>query len=102
MDFKLITCIVERGKADKIINKAIQSGAQAATYYYGKGRGIRERMGIVGKFIAPEKEIILVVTKQDKARVVFNAMVQAGELNVPGKGFAYIQSVEDAVGFLAM
>lgn len=99
MSFHLITCIVERGQAEKTIDAAIAAGAQAATVFYARGRGLREKLGIVGKFIMPEKEVVFIVTKEEQNKAVFDAAVSAAQLNVAGKGFAYIQPVEQTVGF---
>ena len=100
MDYREITCIVERGKADGVIDAAIKAGAQAATVYFARGRGVKERLGFIGKLIQPEKEVILIVTKQDETQKVFDSVVETARLKEPGRGFAYIQPVEQAVGFL--
>jgi nitrogen regulatory protein P-II 1 len=54
-DVALITCIVQRGVADKIIQAAREVGAQGATVHYAKGMGIRERLGILGVAVDVEK-----------------------------------------------
>jgi nitrogen regulatory protein PII len=100
MKYHLITCIVERGKLSKVIDAAIKAGAQAATFFYARGRGVRERLGKLGAFIHPEKEVAFIVTKEEQTEVVFNTIVSVAELHTPGKGFAYVQPVEKAVGFL--
>ena len=46
-DVALITCIVQRGMADEIINAAQEAGAQGATVFYARGEGVRERLGIL-------------------------------------------------------
>ena len=40
-DVYLITCVVESGIADKIINAATSVGAQGATINYARGTGVR-------------------------------------------------------------
>jgi len=100
MNTKLITCIVENGKADTIIDEALRRGAQAATYFDAKGRGVREKIGVSGMFIKEEKEVILIVTKDTDVNNVFDAVVSMGGLKERGKGFAFIQPVENAVGFI--
>ena len=42
----LITCVVQRGAADAIINAAREAGAQGATLWFAKGMGVRERLGL--------------------------------------------------------
>lgn len=100
MNAKLITCIVEKGKAEGIIEEALRKGAQGATYYDAKGRGIREKIGVSGMFIKEEKEVILLVVKTELAGDIFDTVVRMGGLKERGKGFAFIQPVESAVGFI--
>ena len=100
LQYHLITCIVERNRADIVVDAAIAAGAQAATMFYARGRGLREKLGILGKLIQAEKEVILIVTKEEDRKKIFDAVVSAADLDKPGKGFAYVQPVEDAVGFL--
>ena len=44
----LITCIVEMGSAEKVLEAAKNSGAQGATINYARGTGIREKLGLLG------------------------------------------------------
>jgi nitrogen regulatory protein PII len=99
MSFQLITCIVERGKADKIVDEAIKAGATAATMFYARGRGVKEKLGFLGKFIMPEKEVILIATKAEQTQNVFDVVAKAAQLDIPGKGFAYVQPIERTAGF---
>ena len=99
-DLKLITCIVQRGKAEKVIDAALLAGAPGATYYYGRGTGVRQKLGVLSKLIVPEKEIIQIVIKENMADKVFDAIVKAGKLDKKGQGFAYIHKIDRAIGFL--
>ena len=101
MNFHLITCIVERGKAGRVVDEALKNGAQAATIFHAHGRGVKEKLGLLGRFIQHEKEVILIVTKEEETQKVFDAVVLTGRLKEAGKGFAYIQPVEQAVGFIS-
>ncbi len=96
----LITCIVQRGRADKVVDQAIAAGAEGATIYYGRGRGVREKLGFLGRFIKPEKEVVLIITRAEQTDAVFDAVVAAANLNEEGKGFAFLHTLDRAVGFL--
>lgn len=96
----LITCVVQRGHADDVVDAAIAAGAEGATIYYGRGRGVREKIGILGRFIKPEKEVLLIIVRQDQTDNVFDAVVAAADLNQPGKGFAFLHSLDRAIGFV--
>jgi nitrogen regulatory protein PII len=100
MELKLITCIVERGKGDGIVDEALRCGAQAATIFDARGRGIREKIGVSGMFIKAEKDVVMIVAGGDSVNRVFERVVTIGGLREKGKGFAFIQPVEKAVGFL--
>lgn len=96
-----ITCIVQRGKADTVVDAALKAGAQGATVYYGKGTGVRQRLGMLAKLIAPEKEIIIIVTKgKELTDKVFKAVVKSGHLKEKGQGFAFVHKIDQAIGFL--
>src|SRR5210317_2138157 len=96
-ELNLITCIVQRGKAENVIDAALMAGAPGATYYYGRGTGVRQKLGILSKLIVPEKEVILIVTKGgDQTEKVFEAIIKAGKLDKKGQGFAYIHKIDRA------
>ncbi len=95
-----ITCIVQRGEADKVVNAAIDAGAQGATIYYGRGTGVRQKLGIKGMLIKAEKEIILIITSRELTSQVFDAVVDSAQLNQKGRGFAFLHSIDRAVGFI--
>ena len=99
-DVSLITCIVQRGAADRIVAAAQEAGAQGATVYYGRGSGIRERLGVLGLAIEVEKEIITIIVADDQVDRVFEKMYFAGELNVPGMGLIYISNLEKVATFI--
>lgn len=94
----LITCIVQRGKADRIVKKAQAAGAGGATVWFARGSGIRERLGLLGIAITPEKEVITILTPTDVTQAVFAAAVAAGQLDVPGHGIAYVTEVKQVAG----
>jgi nitrogen regulatory protein P-II 1 len=98
--YHLVTCIVERGRAERIADEAIRAGAHGVTIYQAQGKGVRERVAQLGHLIDPEKEVILIVTKTEQTQIVFDTVVKAARLDEPGRGFAYIQPVQQAVGFL--
>lgn len=96
----LITCIVQRGEADNVVAAAMKAGAQGATIYYGRGMGVREKIGFAGMFIRPEKEIILIITRNEQTDAVFDAVVKAARLEKRGQGFAFLHKLDRAVGFV--
>ena len=99
-DVSMITCIVQRGKADRVIQAAQDAGAQGATVYYGYGSGVRERLGILGLAIDVEKEIIVTLVADDQVHRIFERMYFAAELDVPGNGIIYVTKLDKAATYI--
>jgi nitrogen regulatory protein PII len=99
-DVALITCVVQRGVAEPIINAARDAGAQGATVNFGKGMGMRERLGILGVAVEVEKEVIQIVVSTEQVDRVFEKMYLAGNLDTPGMGIAYITQLEKAATYI--
>ena len=100
MDYQLITCIVEKGRAEVVADAALRAGAHGVTIYAARGRGVRERLVFLGYLIDPEKEVIFTVTKKTQVRAIFDTIVKSARLDEPGKGFAFTQPVDRVAGFL--
>jgi nitrogen regulatory protein PII len=94
----LITCVLQRGKANDVAKAAMQAGAKGATVVYGRGMGVGELMGALGFAIVPQKEVIQIVTTADSTKKLFDVVVQAAELDKPGMGIAYIIPISEAAG----
>lgn len=99
-DVALITCIVQRGVANKITDAAREAGAQGATVHFAKGMGVRERLGILGLAVEVEKEVIQIMVSTDQVDHVFEKMYLAGELDTPGMGIMFITPLEKAATYI--
>jgi nitrogen regulatory protein P-II 1 len=99
-DVSLITCIVQRGVGDEIVNAAQEAGAQGATVYYARGSGVRERLGMLGVAIEVEKAVVNVVVATDQVDRVFERIYVAGELDTPGRGFMYVTPLDKAATYI--
>jgi len=94
-DAMLITCIVQRGAADKVVEAAMRAGAQGATIYYARGTGVRQRhLGVLGITISAEKEVVHIVVASEQADHVFENMHAAAKIDTPGMGILYMTPVE--------
>jgi len=93
-DSLLISAVVERGMADKVVDAAMAAGAHGATVYFARGRGVRERMGVWGIAVNVEKEIIEIIVAQSASDAVSQAMFHAADLSTPGKGVLTVRKLE--------
>lgn len=101
-EYKMVMAIMQRGKADRPIRAALKAGASSAVAFFGRGLGIRERLGFLGLAVQPEKEIVMVVVPNELQDIVVRAMVRAGNLDQPGVGFLFVMPVEEIAGMEAV
>ena len=99
-DVFLITCVVESGIADKIVDAATSVGAQGATINYARGTGVRDRMGLLGVTIDEQKEVIRIIVSEDQADLIFEAMFLAGKLDTPGKGIMFMTKLDRVATYI--
>lgn len=97
-DVKCIVTIVERGKADKIVDKAKLAGATGASVFYGRGTGDSEVKKFLNVHIESSKEMILILSSKEKYKDIMNAIVEAGNLKKPGTGIIFSVPVADLIG----
>jgi nitrogen regulatory protein PII len=93
-----ITVVVQRGKADGIIKAAMKAGAKGATIYFARGTGIREKLGLLGIAISPEKEAFFMICPQNETDVIFDAVVKAANLETPAQGIMYVNTITRIAG----
>lgn len=97
-DVKCIIGIVERGKADKIVNEAKKAGAKGATILYGRGTGQTEALKFFNIYIEASKEIIIILSDKENYRPIYDAIVEAGRLKEPGTGIVFTLPVSNLIG----
>ncbi len=97
---KLIVTVVRRGCCETIIEASRQAGAEGATIIHGRGTGVHEQKKLLGIPIEPEKDIILIIIKETLAEQVLQAIIDAGKLNQPATGIAFIIDLDQVVGIV--
>lgn len=98
LNIKCIVTIVERGKADKIVEHAKAAGASGATIIYGRGTGENEIKRFLNINIDSSKEIILILTEVEKHKQITNAIVKAGKIKEAGTGIIFTIPITDLIG----
>ncbi|WIV13398.1 P-II family nitrogen regulator [Proteiniborus sp. MB09-C3] len=93
-----IIVIIERGKADYVVKKAKEAGAQGATILYGRGTGTHEAHKLFNIHIESSKEIIIILSEKAKVKPIYDAIVEAGKLNDPGTGIIFTVPIENLLG----
>lgn len=96
---ELITVVVQRKDGERAIDAALKAGAPGVTSFYGRGTGVRQKLNFLGMFIEAEKQIILIATNKEKVDKILDGVVKELELDKPGKGFAYVQTISRVYGY---
>jgi nitrogen regulatory protein PII len=93
--YKLIITVVNKGKAEKVLDVSHNAGAVGGTVLSGHGAAVRLLLGIS---VEPEKDIILIIIEDTKVQTVMDALVKELELNESHTGIAFVISLEQVVG----
>ena len=90
----LITCIVNKGTADEIMDAAREAGATGGTILAARGTGKEEDMTFFGVQLVPEKEILMVLVGAGQTGKVLDSIRKVPCLAEPGSGIAFCLDVE--------
>ncbi|RRD96134.1 P-II family nitrogen regulator [Clostridiales bacterium COT073_COT-073] len=96
--YQLITTIVNRGKAEDVIDAAKAAGSKGGTIINARGSGVHETMKLFNMDIEPEKEMVLVLSKADVTDKIIASIREKLEIDKPGNGVIFLQNVHQAYG----
>lgn len=94
----LITCVLQRGRANQVAKAAMHAGASGATVFPARGMGLGELVKALGFPIVPQKEVITIVASVTSTKKIFDAVCKAADLETPGMGIAYVSPIHEVVG----
>lgn len=97
-DIICLISVVERGRADRIVEAAKQAGASGATIFYGRGTGESEVKKFLKIQVEASKEVIIILSEANSCEKIKKVMIEAGELKKPGTGILFTVKVEDLIG----
>ncbi|HEY8423958.1 MAG TPA: P-II family nitrogen regulator [Clostridia bacterium] len=96
--YQLIITIVNKGKAEEVIDSATAAGAKGGTILNARGSGIHETSKVFNMEIEPEKETVLILCKADVTKAIVESIYNNLELGKPGNGIIFVQDVNSAYG----
>lgn len=96
--YQAIYTIVDRGRAQAVIEAAERAGSRGGTVINARGSGIHETSKLFSMEIEPEKEIVLIVAHTQKTSDIVSAIRKEVGIDEPGKGIVFVQDVSEAFG----
>ena len=96
--YNVIFTVVDRGKADSVIEAANQAGSRGGTIINARGSGIHETSKLFAMEIEPEKEIVLILSEQNLTETIASSIKEKIKIDEPGNGIIFIQDVKKTYG----
>jgi len=96
--YKIIITIVNRGKAEEVIDAAKAAGSKGGTIVNARGSGINETVKLFNMDIEPEKEIVMILSKTDITEAIVTSIREKMEIDKPGNGIVFVQNVNNVYG----
>jgi nitrogen regulatory protein PII len=96
--FNAITVIVDRGKAESVIEAATEAGSKGGTIINGRGSGLHETSKLFSMEIEPEKEIVLIIAENHLTESIASSIREHLQIDEPGKGIMFVQDVNKTYG----
>lgn len=93
-DLICITTIVQRGQSEEVVKSILDMGFCVPSVIFGNGTGFRDKLGLLRITVPAEKEVIKIAVAKDDAEDAMNALIDAGKLDQPGKGFIYTSPIK--------
>jgi nitrogen regulatory protein PII len=96
--YNAITVIVDKGKAEYVIDAATKAGSKGGTIINARGSGIHETSKLFDMEIEPEKEMVLIIAEKDNTEAIVESIRKELKIDEPGMGILYVQDVNKTYG----
>ncbi len=96
--YNAIFTIVDKGKAESVIETATKAGSTGGTIINARGSGIHETQKLFAMEIEPEKEVVLILAKKESTEAIVSSIRKDLQIDEPGNGIIFIQEVNRAYG----
>jgi nitrogen regulatory protein PII len=96
--YKAIFIIVDKGSGEAVVDVATDAGAKGATIINARGSGIHETSKLFSMDIEPEKEIVLILSKDEAVKPIVEQLCSSLHIDEPGNGIIFVQEVHQTYG----
>lgn len=96
--YTAITVIVDKGRAEEVIEAAEKAGSTGGTIINARGSGVHETSRIFLMDIEPEKEIVLLISGKEKTDEIIASIMEKLKMEEPGNGIIFTQEISKVYG----
>jgi nitrogen regulatory protein PII len=96
--YSIIFTIVDKGKAEEVIEAAESAGSTGGTIINARGAGVHETSKLFSMEIEPEKEVVLILAQKDSVERIAETIKDRLKIEEPGNGIIFIQEVSRTYG----
>lgn len=96
--YNLVMAIVDRGRAQAVIDAATKAGSRGGTIINGRGSGVHETSKLFSMEIEPEKEIVLIICEKQMTEAISTSINDQLKMNEPGNGIIFVQDINKTYG----
>lgn len=93
-----IFVIVEKGKGEEVVDASNKVGGKGATIINARGSSNRENQKIFNIEIEPEKELVVILAREEKIDEICNSINEALNISEPGRGIMFVQKTSKVFG----
>jgi nitrogen regulatory protein PII len=96
--YHVINVIVDKGKAEDVIDAANKAGSKGGTIINARGSGTHETSKLFAMDIEPEREIVMILSEYEKTDYIVASIRDHLKMDDPGNGIIFIQDVNKTYG----
>jgi len=96
--YKIIYVIVDKGKAESVVDAAKKGGARGATIINARSVGDHEVHKLFSVEIEPQKEEVFIIAKSEHKNSIVESIKTTMKIDEPDNGFMFVVDVNDAYG----
>ena len=94
----MVVVIVNKGFSETLMDVARANGATGGTILSGRGTGGEKANRFFAMTLQEEKEVVLILVKEEIRADLMRAIAREFGLDSPGKGIVFSLPVEEAIG----
>lgn len=98
MMYQNIITIVNRGRAEEVIDAAQSAGSKGGTIVNARGSGIHETRKLFNMDVEPEKEMVIILSKRDTTDSIIASIREKLDIDKPGNGIIFVQDIHQSYG----